>query len=175
MGSCLTKESEPKLEIKSESKLEIKSESESKHWSNLMQNIDENIPKWTCKDLTEYVKVVKVVDGDTIDIARLMGEKVFQFRVRLYGIDTPEKRPPLSQTNRQEEITASIVSSNALKTILENAKWLIRIDFIGEDKYGRLLGNIFIEEKDEWINLNEWMIKNNYAKPYFGGTKKQFE
>ena len=167
MGSCLTKESE--------SKLEIKSESETKHWSNLIQNIDENIPKWTCKDLTEYVKVVKVVDGDTIDIARLMGEKVFQFRVRLYGIDTPEKRPPLSQANRQEEIAASIVSSNALKTILENAKWLIRIDFIGEDKYGRLLGNFFIEEKDGWFDINNWMIKNNYAKPYFGGTKKAFE
>ena len=163
MGSCLAKE------IKPEIKPEIK------HWSNLIQNIEENIPNWTCKGLIEYVKVVKVVDGDTIDIARLMGEKVFQFRVRLYGIDTPEKRPPLSQANRQEEIAASIVSSNALKTILENAKWLIRIDFIGEDKYGRLLGNIFIEENDEWINVNDWMIKNNYAKPYFGGTKKQFE
>lgn len=149
-------------------------------WSESIQHVGENVPTWTCKGLTEYVKVVKVVDGDTVDIARMMGEKIFQFRVRLYGIDTPEKRPPLSQPNRLAEIAASKVSSDALKTLLEKVGWLVRIDFVGEDKYGRLLGNLFVQEgKNEnengWLDVNDWMIKNNYAKPYFGGTKKAFE
>lgn len=146
-------------------------------WSESIQKADSNIPDWTCKGITEYTKVVDVVDGDTVDIARMMGEKVYQFRVRLYGIDTPEKRPPLSQPNRLAEIAASKVSSDALKTLLEKSNWLIRIDFVGEDKYGRLLGNIFVlkENSKEWLQVNQWMIENNYAKPYFGGTKKTFD
>lgn len=170
MGSCLSCLSSPS-----------QSPSPLPNWSETIKNAGENTPNWTCKGSTEYVKVIKVVDGDTIDIARMMGENIFQFRVRLYGIDTPEKRPPLSQVNRLEEIAASKVSSDALKRLLEKVNWLVRIDFVGEDKYGRLLGNIYIYEengdrnKDEWLDVNNWMIINNYAKPYFGGTKKAFD
>lgn len=143
-------------------------------WSEEMKNIQniQNIPKWTCKGMIDYVKVINVVDGDTVDIVRKMGEKYFQFRVRLYGIDTPEKRPPLSQPNRLEEIAASKASSNALTSLLKEVNGLIRIEFVGEDKYGRLLGNVFIKrEKEDEYNVNEWMVKKGYAKPYFGGTK----
>jgi micrococcal nuclease len=133
----------------------------------------ENTPEFTFENKKEYVKVLRVIDGDTIDIAlyheRL--SKAFRHRVRLYGIDTPEKRPLKSNPNRELEIQASLKSKNALEERLKETGYIVLSLFYKPDKYGRLLCT-FYGKND--INLNEWMVKEGYAKPYFGGTKEKF-
>ena len=54
---------------------------------------DENTPYYSYENRKQKVKVLRVVDGDTVDIAMYHAEtnQIFKYRVRLYGIDTPEK------------------------------------------------------------------------------------
>jgi endonuclease YncB( thermonuclease family) len=119
------------------------------------------------------VKVLRVVDGDTVDIALHYEEtgKIFQHRVRLYGIDTPEKRPALSNVNRDKEIAASKQSSAALTQKLKENDNLVIAHFYKPDKYGRLLCTFYDKEGD---NINNWMIESGFAYEYFGQTKKKF-
>jgi micrococcal nuclease len=123
------------------------------------------------------VKVVRVVDGDTVDLAmELIPGQYFQLRVRLYGIDTPEKRPLKTAPNRDEEIAAAKRSTEALDGQLRRSNYIIdRAEFREADKYGRWLCDLFVRNNEnDYTHLNEWMIREGYAKPYFGGTKEKF-
>ena len=133
----------------------------------------ENTPTYSYENLHKMVKVLRVVDGDTVDIALHYEEtgKIFQHRVRLYGIDTPEKRPALSNENRDKEIAASKQSSAALMQKLKENDNLVVAHFYKPDKYGRLLCTFYDKEGD---NINNWMIQSGFAYEYFGKTKKKF-
>jgi micrococcal nuclease len=96
-------------------------------------------------------------------------------RVRVAGVDTPEKR-----TRNLEEKELGIDATNWLKNELEGAiigadDLFIRTELVGGvGKYGRLLGWLYIGDAD--VSLNEQMIDEGYAWPYDGGTKqKDFE
>ena len=122
-------------------------------------------------------KIVKVLDGDTIDVLIDLGFDLFKKeRVRIAGVDTPEKR-----TRDLEEKALGIDATNWLKQKLEDTisgdgdELTIRTELKGGvGKYGRLLGWLYIN--DEEISLNEQMITEGYAWEYDGGTKqKDFE
>ena len=121
-------------------------------------------------------KVVKVVDGDTIDVTIDLGFDLFKKeRVRVAGVDTPEKR-----TRDLEEKALGIDATNWLKEKLEGAlagddDLVIRTELVGGvGKYGRLLGWLYLGDGD--MSLNEAMIEEGYAWAYDGGTKqKNFE
>ena len=121
-------------------------------------------------------KIVKVLDGDTIDVLIDLGFDLFKKeRVRIAGVDTPEKR-----TRDLEEKELGIDATNWLKeklteTIKGDEELLIRTELKGGvGKYGRLLGWLYIG--DATISLNELMIEEGYAWEYDGGTKqKNFE
>lgn len=119
------------------------------------------------------VKVVRVVDGDTMDVAVYRPEygRCYRYRVRLYGIDTPEKRPPLSQANREAEMAASARASDAITAKIAETQYRVHAQFHGSDKYGRLLCTIYQDD----VDLCQWMIDQGHAVPYFGKTKKKFE
>ena len=133
----------------------------------------ENTPTYSYENLHKMVKVLRVVDGDTVDIALHYEEtgKIFQHRVRLYGIDTPEKRPSLSNENRDKEIAASKKSSESLTQKLKENDNLVVAHFYKPDKYGRLLCTFYDKQGD---NINNWMIQSGFAYEYFGKTKKKF-
>lgn len=135
---------------------------------------DENTPYVTYEDVRAVVKVVRIVDGDTLDVVMKQEphNKAYKYRVRLYGIDTPESKPPLSQVNRNEEIAAAQQSKEALKQQLVEVNHYVTIHFHKFDKYGRLLGTVYGKDG---ININQWMIKNNHAVAYYGKTKTAFE
>ena len=57
----------------------------------------DNTTLWSLKNQTHYVKVLKVYDGDTIWIAIRINFKIYKLKVRMYGIDTPEMKPPKTQ------------------------------------------------------------------------------
>ena len=122
------------------------------------------------------IEVTKVLDGDTIDVLIDLGFDLYKKeRVRIAGVDTPEKR-----TRDLEEKALGIDATNWLKEKLEGAisgddDLVIRTELVGGvGKYGRLLGWLYIG--DGTISLNEQMIAAGYAWEYDGGTKqKNFE
>ena len=116
-------------------------------------------------------KIVKVLDGDTIDVLIDLGFDLFKKeRVRIAGVDTPEKR-----TRDLEEKALGIDATNWMKTKLTETikgdeELTIRTELKGGvGKYGRLLGWLYVGDSD--ISLNEQMITEGYAHAYDGGTK----
>ena len=121
-------------------------------------------------------EISRVLDGDTIDVTIDLGFELYKKeRVRIAGVDTPEKR-----TRNLEEKALGIDATNWLKGKLESTiagddQLFIRTELVGGvGKYGRLLGWLYIG--DESVSINEEMIGEGYAWPYDGGTKqKDFE
>ena len=121
-------------------------------------------------------KIDKVLDGDTIDVTIDLGFDLYKKeRVRIAGVDTPEKR-----TRDLEEKELGIDATNWLKEKLESTldgddQLFIRTELVGgTGKYGRLLGWCYIGDSE--LSLNEQMITEGYAWEYDGGTKqKNFE
>ena len=118
-------------------------------------------------------EINRVVDGDTIDVTIDLGFDLYKKeRVRVAGIDTPEKR-----TRDLEEKALGIDATNWLKEKLESTiagddELSIRTELVGGvGKYGRLLGRLYIGDSD--LSLNEQMITEGYAWEYDGGTKKK--
>jgi len=122
------------------------------------------------------IEVNRVVDGDTIDVTIDLGFDLYKKeRVRVAGVDTPEKR-----TRDLEEKELGIEATNWLKEKLDGAisgddDLVIRTELVGGmGKYGRLLGWLYIGDSE--LSLNEIMIEEGYAWAYDGGTKqKNFE
>ena len=117
-----------------------------------------------------------MLDGDTIDVTIDLGFDLYKKeRVRVAGVDTPEKR-----TRDLEEKALGIDATNWLKEKLESAisgedELAVRTELVGGvGKYGRLLGWLYIGDAE--LSLNEQMIAEGYAWAYDGGTKqKDFE
>ena len=119
------------------------------------------------------VKINRVVDGDTIDVTIDLGfDLMKKERVRIAGVDTPEKR-----TRDLEEKALGIDATNWMKEKLEGAikgddELVIRTELKGGvGKYGRLLGWLYVGDGE--VSLNEQMIIEGYAWEYDGGTKKK--
>ena len=112
-------------------------------------------------------KVENVVDGDTIDVLIDLGfDILFQSRVRLAGIDTPESR-----TSDKAEKVLGLESKEYLKKYLKDAKSVIikteKMD--SSEKYGRILGWVYVNGDTE--SINDKMINDGYAWGYMGDTK----
>ena len=119
------------------------------------------------------VEINRVVDGDTIDVTIDLGFDLFKKeRVRVAGVDTPEKR-----TRDLEEKALGIDATNWIKDKLEGAitgddDLVIRTELVGGmGKYGRLLGWLYVGDSN--VSLNEQMIDEGYAWAYDGGTKQK--
>ena len=114
-------------------------------------------------------KVLKVLDGDTVDIDLDLGFNIVlaSQRVRMAGIDTPESRT----TNSEEKVRGQL-SKKKLAEKLPVGSW-VRIETqksdSNDDKFGRILA-VFIME--DGTSLNQWMIDNNYAVLYNGENKE---
>ena len=118
-------------------------------------------------------KINRVVDGDTIDVTIDLGfDLAKKERVRIAGVDTPEKR-----TRDLEEKALGLDATEWMKKHLEDTiagdeELTIRTELQGGmGKYGRLLGWLYVGESD--VSLNEQMITEGYAWEYDGGTKKK--
>ena len=118
-------------------------------------------------------EIVKVLDGDTIDVIIDLGFDLYKKeRVRIAGVDTPEKR-----TRDLEEKALGVDATEWLTKQLDGAilgedDLVIRTELVGGmGKYGRLLGWLYIGDETE--SINEQMIQQGYAWEYDGGTKKK--
>jgi len=117
---------------------------------------------------TYRCNVLKVVDGDTVDVDIDLGFGIWQKneRVRIMGIDTPESR-----TRDKIEKKFGLAAKAKLKTLLgKKAVLVTTINKKGEDmkgKFGRVLGDFLIKDKP----VSEIMCKEGHAVAYFGGAK----
>ncbi len=125
-------------------------------------------------------KVVRIVDGDTIDVDIDMGfgiKKIKQ-RCRTYNIDTPESRintktkglikgKTLSQRRKEKKL--GLASKARMKKLCGKQVYVESLGDGKPDKYGRLLANLFTLEG---INIGKLLIDEGHAVKYDGGKKK---
>ena len=119
--------------------------------------------------MNEYnVKVLKVVDGDTVDVDIDLGFGIVltDERVRIMGIDTPESR-----TSDKVEKVFGLASKARLKELLDEEAILITTeDEKGEDmkgKFGRILGDFRVGGR----TVTEILIEEGHAVAYHGQSK----
>ena len=114
------------------------------------------------------VYVTRVVDGDTVDVDIDLGFGMIykKQRVRMMGIDTPESR-----TRDLEEKFYGKASKAHLKTILSEGN--VQLKSHDKGKFGRILGELFIG--DSSYSVNQQMIDEYHAVPYFGQSKDDTE
>ena len=123
------------------------------------------------------VKLLKVVDGDTVDVDVDLGFNVWlrKQRIRLHGIDTPESRT----RNKEEKrfgVRAKQHLSHMIATEIEHGplvgadtKKQILLQSLGRGKFGRILGVLFVDG----VNVNEKMIEDHHAVAYRGQSKDE--
>lgn len=118
--------------------------------------------------ITKYtydVEVVSVYDGDTIRVnidlgfgMKWCGDNGKGVKIRLYGINTPELRG--------EERELGLKSKQALIDLLEGKRVVLKTIKDKTGKYGRYLGILYILDGDEWVDINQTLINEGYAKQY---------
>ena len=119
----------------------------------------------------EYeIKVLRVVDGDTIDAQVDLGFKVHHnIRIRLYGINAPESR-----TRDLEEKKRGKAATVRVEELIQSADRVI-LKSHGVGKFGRCLGEItlinFDDGEDKNADLTETLLAEGHGKPYFGGKR----
>lgn len=129
----------------------------------------------------EYkVKIVKIVDGDTVDVDIDLGFGVWlkDERVRIMGIDTPESR-----TRDLVEKKFGLAAKEKLTQLLQGTPVLkTQINKDGEDmkgKFGRILGDFIVADGyggyENGALVTEIMIAEGHAVPYAGGSKEEIE
>ena len=118
-------------------------------------------------------KIVRVVDGDTVDVDIDLGFGVWMHneRIRLHGIDTPESR-----TRDLEEKKFGLLAKKQVEHFLPKGsiQTLVTVkDKAG--KFGRILGKFKIDDHlyPTPTTINEWMIRHHHAAPYFGQSKEE--
>ena len=137
---------------------------------SVLKNCDKKL-KFSLKGLTKLCKVASVYDGDTCNVVFDHNGVINRWNVRMNGYDTPEMRPSKKLPNRDEIKKKAIESRDFLKSLVFNDHQLVYIKCGEFDKYGRLLGDLFINENDD-ESVNSLMIKNGHGYEYHGGTKK---
>ena len=119
-------------------------------------------------------KLERVVDGDTIDALIDVGFDIWiKKRIRYSGIDTWESR-----TRNLEEKAKGLEAKARNKELLmevSSKPGYFRLKSFGVGKYGRVLGEIYVEDKEgKQYNINKTLISEGHAYVYDGGKKKVF-
>lgn len=122
-----------------------------------------------------YARIIGVYDGDTITVLTKLdkNEKFREYSVRILGVDTPEIR-----TTDPLHKQAGLAVRDRLCELLPVGS-MVMIDFFPEDKYGRLLGNVYVVRRGLWYNkrgtnIADWLINHQLGLPYDGGKKTEF-
>ena len=113
----------------------------------------------------EYKAIIRrVVDGDTVDITLDLGfDILYNNRIRLLGIDTPETR-----TRDLEEKKLGLAAKDRVKELCPVGSTVtVKTTKDGRGKFGRILGEIYVGD----VNVNKLLVEEGHAVEYFGGKK----
>lgn len=122
-------------------------------------------------------KVLKVIDGDTVDVDIDLGFGVCMMdeRVRIMGIDTPESRT----SDKVEDLFGEAAKARVKELLGKGDHAILKteVNKHGEDmkgKFGRILGDFIIEDYDD-KRLTDILIEEGHAVAYFGGSKEEIQ
>lgn len=137
-----------------------------------LNNSTNEIKEFSLEGKYKKCKVVDVYDGDTCKVVFFCRGKLDKWVIRMADYDAPEMRPRLNVKNRQIIISQAKRSRDYLKRLIMNDK-LVYIKCGKFDKYGRLLGTIYLKKHNTIhdTSVNQLMVKHNYAVPYPLKTK----
>lgn len=129
----------------------------------ILENIDEKqIDVVPYKNIMIPAKISSVYDGDTVTAIILYGNQPMKIKLRIIGIDAPEKN-----SKNELEKRAAIAVTNLVKNFIENKVCFIQLE--KPDKYARVLGDVYFG--DNKVSLSKYLLNNNYVRSY-DGTKK---
>ena len=123
-------------------------------------------------------KVVKIVDGDTVDVDIDLGfgVQLTDERVRIMGIDAPESRT----SDEVEKVFGKAAKARLESLMGESCVLKTQINKAGEDmkgKFGRILGDfsVYDADKDAWRSVTDLLVEEGHAVAYFGGSKEEVQ
>lgn len=126
----------------------------------------------------EYdITVVKVIDGDTVDVDIDLGFGITlrDERVRIMGIDTPESRT----SDKVEDLFGEAAKARLKELLHDGAKLITTEDKHGEDmkgKFGRILGDFYVERwEGKKEKVTDILIEEGHCVAYFGGSKEEIQ
>ena len=139
--------------------------------------------KRTFNGKTLLARVVRVYDGDTIFIETRLSSKepLYEYSLRLTGVDAPEIKPQKDCPHRELHKKAAVVSKDFVQGLCLDQ--IVQIEFQKEEKYGRLLGTVYTLKKGclgfgsyrKDVNVTEELLRRKLALPYGGGAKYTFD
>ncbi len=128
-----------------------------------LEIIDQSsISKFSFKNYKTLIKVIKVIDGDTIVGIFKFNNQFYKYNFRINGIDTPE-----IHSENEYEKKKGIDAKNYVHNLLINK--ILFVEFLDFDKYGRILLNLYLDNNSE--QLSDHLINGGYAQKYDGKTK----
>ena len=118
-------------------------------------------------------KILKVIDGDTVDVDIDLGFGVWlhKERVRIMGIDTPESRT----SDKLEKVFGLAAKERLISLLGENAILDTQVSKKGEDmkgKFGRILGNFRTTDGEHCADV---LVEEGHAVAYTGGSKEEIQ
>ena len=103
-------------------------------------------------------KLDRIIDGDTVDAKIDLGFDTWVLkRIRLAGIDAPETR-----TRDLVEKEAGFASKERLEALLGPPDSPFVLHSLSLDKYGRVLGVLWVDDK----NINDTLLQEGFAEVY---------
>jgi endonuclease YncB( thermonuclease family) len=157
-----------------------------------LEDCNKDVPEFSLCGLTLLGKVVECYDADTCKIVLPIQNSFYKFTCRLNGIDTPEIKPRKDKPNRDNEIlwakkaraellrlicpnSTNIfdnldVKKDEIVNILQSNKRTITVKCLEFDKYGRLLVELYDNDKLE-KSYNNILVEKDFAVSYDGGKK----
>lgn len=145
-----------------------------------------NTPEFSFMGRKLWARVVSIYDGDTLTLVFPVSDCMYKFNARMFGIDTCEmkskeaanKTLAIRARNRVIELVTkkplAIAANSARKDIvryLEEDVYLVWIECLEFDKYGRVLVKVFPDSESEAKTFSDVLIEEKLAYPYFGDTK----
>ncbi len=139
----------------------------------LSRKTKQNTVHMTLENNVYYAKIVHIYDGDSMHVVFKEFDNFYRWTCRIMGVDTPELR-----TRNENEKALGYKVRDILREKLLNK--IVKIKCEKFDKYGRLLIDVYIPNEMKRENaktgmLSEWLIDNQYAYEYDGGTKQNWD
>lgn len=128
------------------------------------------VPLFSFNNYTCKVNIVDVYDGDTFTGCFYYNNKLYKYKFRCLGYDSPEMKPLKINKNRDQEKIEANKAKQRFIELIENK--LVTVEMGKFDKYGRILATVYHTHISNTIN--DIMIKEGHGVPYSGGTKQVF-
>lgn len=130
-----------------------------------LEVIEQNsISKFSFKNYKTLIKIIRVIDGDSVVAIFKFNNQFYKYNFRINGIDTPE----INSKNEYEK-KKGIDTKIYVQNLLINK--ILFAEFLDFDKYGRILLNLYLNSNE---NISEHLINGGYANKYDGRGKSSW-